>query len=70
VVQIEATSEVLVRFATTRVLGDDDTRDRFEDFAGAQEGPFRKLVAADRALRSRIGDANQAVLPALHDEVW
>ena len=50
VIEVEAAQVVLVGLALAAVLADDDTRDGFEDFAGAHDRARVELPRGDRAL--------------------
>ena len=67
VVQIEPTHEVLVGLTPARVLRDDQARDRLEDLAGTEQRTLPELHRARHADGGRVGDPEQAVLPA-HDD--
>ena len=67
-VEIEAAQKILVRLSATRMLRDDDARHGFEDLPATQDWPVGQLRRAGGALGCRIGNANQAVLPAFNDD--
>jgi hypothetical protein len=57
VVEVEATQEVLVRFAAAAVLGDDDARHRLQQLTGTEDGPLLQICVAGDPLLRRISDA-------------
>ena len=69
VIKIETAQKILVRLPTASVLRDDDTGHSFKDFPTAQNWAVGKLRRAGGALRGRIRDAKQAVLPSRHDHI-
>ena len=69
VVQIEPAHEVLIGLTAARVLRDDQTRDRLQDLARAEQRTLPQLHRARHADGGRIGDPKQAVLPAHDDDL-
>ena len=58
-IQVEAAQVVLVRLPLSTVLAYDETRYRFEDFAGAHERTLVQLRGRDGTLTCRFRDADE-----------
>jgi hypothetical protein len=68
VIQIESAQEILVGLSTACVLGDNDTRNGFKDFAASQNGAVGQLLCASRALTRGLRDTKHAVPPARNND--
>ena len=64
VVEVEAAQKVLVGFAITTVLGDDDARHKLQHLGRAQRGAVFNQLGSDHALAGGVGGSDCVVIGA------
>ena len=70
VIEIEAAQKILVGLAFAAVLGDDQSGDEFQHFAGAQYRAVLDQLCRYRALARRIGSADGIIVVAIDFDLF
>ena len=69
VIEIEATQEILVGLAASRMLRSDHARDRLQQFGNAQQRANQKVGTGDGALTCCMRNTDLRFAAAEHDDV-